>query len=104
MVSNKRNKKKPEYPCSVCGKNVNNNNLAILCMHCKLWSHNKCNNIKIKHYREHQLNPELPFNCIRCNENIFPFMKLNDFEFDSFLKKGIDNVQLTNFSGSTRNV
>ena len=100
MVSNKRNKKKPEYPCSVCGKNVNNNNLAILCMHCKLWSHNKCNNIEIKQYREHQLNPELPFNCIRCNENIFPFMKLNDFEFDSFLKKGIDNVQFTNFTPS----
>ena len=100
MVSNKRNKKKPEYPCSVCGKMLITTILLYWGMHCKLWSHNKCNNIKIKQYREHQVNPELPSNCIRCNENIFPFMKLNDFEFDSFLKKGIDNVKFTNFTPS----
>ena len=87
MVSKKKEKKKPDDPCSVCNKNVNNGHLAILCTLCELWSHNKCNNINTKQYRIHQLNPELSFHCIKCKENIFPFMKLNDYEFDSFIKE-----------------
>ena len=87
MVSKKN--KKPVYPCSVCDKNVNNNHLAIECTHCNLWSHNKCNNIDKKQYIVFQSYPDLPYYCIKCKEDILPFMKLNDYEFDSFIKKGV---------------
>ena len=59
MVS--RKKKKINYPCSVCEKNVNNNHLAILCTTCNFWTHNKCNNVGIKQYKLHQQNPDIPF-------------------------------------------
>ena len=38
-----------------------------------------------KLYLIHQHNPNLPFYCIKCNGDIIPFMKLNNFEFDSFI-------------------
>ena len=66
-----QNKKKPEYPCSVCSKNVTDNQLSIECSICKLWSHNKCNKVDKKVYLTHQHNPNLPFYCIKCNEDIY---------------------------------
>ena len=96
--------KKPDYPCSVCGKNVNNNHLAIECTHCNFWSHNKCNNIDKKQYRDYQLNSELSFYCMKCKEDFIPFMKLNDHEFNSIVKKGEIfpqiNINFTNFTPS----
>ena len=50
----------------------------------------------------HQLNPEIHLYCIKCMESNLPFMKLNDFEFDSFIKNREfrNNVNFTNFSPS----
>ena len=97
MVSKK--KKKPVFPCSVCRKNVNNNHLAIFCTHCNHWSHNICNNIDKKQYRLFQLNPDLTYNCIKCNEDIIPFMRLNDYESESKLKDDpVLNISITGYS------
>ena len=75
-----------EYPCSKCTRNVQNNHLAIECSSCNLWSHIKCNNISRKQYKFFQENTNETFFCLKCLENEIPFSKLNDNEFESFLK------------------
>ena len=94
--------KKVDFPCSICNKNVNNNHLAIECTHCNLWSHIKCNKIDKKQNRDHQLDPDFSFCCLKCKEDIIPFMGLNDYEFDSFIKKDGSfpkhNIKFTNFT------
>ena len=92
------------YPCSICSKNVNNNHLAIECINCNLWSHIKCNNVDRKQYRNYQLNPELTFYCMNCKEDIIPFMRLNDYEFDSVINNGEtlskNKIKFNNFTPS----
>ena len=75
-----------KYPCSKCSKNVQNNHLAIECSNCLFWSHIKCNGIDRKQYKFHQENPDEMFICLKCLEDEVPFTKLNDNEFDTFLK------------------
>ena len=107
--SNRRKRKQNkaiEFPCSVCRKNVNNNHPAMVCSHCGLWSHNKCNNIDKTHYRLHQLNEDLTFYCVKCIEDILPFMSLNDNEYTNFTVNGgtpstnNNNVTFTTFNPS----
>ena len=97
-------KKTVEFPCSICHKNVSNNARAILCECCNLWSHAKCNKIDSKDYKNYQTDEKRSFFCMKCNEKIIPFAKLNDFEFDSVVKKGDlfpkRNVNFTNFAPS----
>ena len=80
--------KEVKGPCSICEKNVNKNHLAIECSQCQLWSHIKCNDIDKTQYREFQLKPYLSFDCLKCKAEILPFTMLNDYEFDSSVKKG----------------
>ena len=91
-------------PCSICSKNVTDRQPAILCTNCKFWSHTKCNNIDSKLYLAYQINPQLTFYCIKCKQDILPFMKLNDYEFDSIINKGETsskhNIKFTNFTPS----
>ena len=54
----------------------------------------------LKQYRLHQQNPDLPFFCLKCKEDNIPFTKLNDYEFFSFIKKGLNNVTYNNFTPS----
>ena len=89
-----------KYPCSICQKNVQNNHLAIECSSCNLWSHIKCNNINKTRYKFFQENPDEIFFCLNCLEEEIPFTKLNDNEFETFLKLDIlesvndSNIQL----------
>ena len=53
----------------------------------------KCNLIDKKHYKLHQLNPNLQFFCTKCKEDNFPFIKLNEFEFLTFIN---DNEEAIN--------
>ena len=92
-----------EVKCSICYQNVKNNQHAIMCSNCDLWSHTKCNYIDKKQYKEYQLNPHLIFYCLKCKEDFIPFMSLNDHEFDNAVKKGemlSQNITFTNFSPS----
>ena len=79
-------------PCSVCSKTVKDNQPAILCPFCNLWSHNKCNSITGKEYKKHQNNIDEPFCCQKCFEHI-PFNSLNSNEFDSFAKFDVTETQ-----------
>ena len=72
-------------PCSVSQSNVGDDDPALLCPYCNFWSHNKCNKIKSKEYKIHQKNPDEPFCCQNCLENI-PFNNLNSREFETFTK------------------
>ena len=87
----------PPFPCSVCAKNVKDNQPAILCSCCSLWSHNKCNNINKKEYKFYQDNTEEIFLCRQCRDNSLPFSKLNDIELAHINKYGIneDNINLS---------
>ena len=80
-----------EDPCSVCQLNVGDRP-ALLCPYCNLWSHSKCNKIKSKEYKVHQNNPDEPFCCQKCLENI-PFNNLNSNEFETFAKFDVLETQ-----------
>ena len=69
----------------MCLRNVRDGDPALLCPYCDLWSHNRCNKIKSKEYKQHQNNPDKHFCCLKCLENI-PFNGLNSTEFDTFMK------------------
>ena len=60
-------------PCIVCGRSVAKNHKALQCDYCDQWVHIKCNLIDKKTY-ELLKQDESPWSCIRCTENIFPFM------------------------------
>ena len=88
----------PPFPCSVCTKNVKDNQPAILCSCCSIWSHNKCNNINKSDYKFFQDNPDEVFFCRTCRESSSPFNKLNDIEFAHVNKYGINNVDNLNLA------
>ena len=90
---NKRNDQNVKISCNSCCKNINKNNHAIFCSNCNQWSHKKCNLIDKKHYKLHQLNPNIQFFCTKCKEDNIPFMKLNEFEFLTFIN---DNEEAVN--------
>ena len=62
--------KKPRtcnFPCSVCGKNVNKNQKAIECSKCLMWSHASCNRVGKSEYSElMEKDDELPWYCLPC--------------------------------------
>ena len=63
-----------KYPCTVCGRSVTQNHKALQCDYCDQWVHIKCNLIDKKTYellKQH----ESPWSCIKCTENIFPFIQ-----------------------------
>ena len=65
------------YPCKDCGKNVPNNQNAILCSECNYWFHMKClkmSSSNIKFYLNH---PSLDWTCCFCalanlSDSLFP--------------------------------
>ena len=66
------------FPCKVCGENVNDNDQAIQCELCYYWIHINCNNLSYIDYKFPQ-NSNDPWYCILCCCEIFPFnsMKSN---------------------------
>ena len=63
-----------KYPCTVCGRSVAKNHKALQCDYCDQWVHIKCNLIEKKTY-ELLKQDETPWSCIKCYENIFPFIQ-----------------------------
>ena len=59
--------------CSVCGRPVKNNQNAILCDNCNLWSHCNCNGTSAPEYSYHQLNPLDSWSCLTCVNQVMPF-------------------------------
>ena len=91
-------KKKPEShkvkdPCSVCSENVSENQKAIQCSECQLWSHASCNGIGKSEYAELTVeSDDVPWFCIPClivaNSEIFLFGFLSKTELCDLL--GVD--------------
>ena len=60
-VSNKKN------PCSICNKNVLNNQKAIQCGLCNLWCHIKCDGTSSETYNYLLLSDEtVSWHCLLC--------------------------------------
>ena len=84
----------PNYPCSVCSKNVNSNHRAICCDICDRWVHVRCNLLGEKDYNQMKNDPlkDEPtkmFYCISCIEDNMPFTKLSDPDYYAIVKKGV---------------
>ena len=43
--------KQAQFPCGICEKNVNHNQIAVFCDQCDKWIHIKCNNISKVEYQ-----------------------------------------------------
>ena len=63
-----------KFPCTVCGRSVAKNHKALQCDYCDQWVHIKCNLIDKKTY-ELLKQDKTPWSCIKCTENIFPYMQ-----------------------------
>ena len=79
----------PNYPCSVCLRNVNNNHRAICCDICDRWVHIRCNLLDEKYYNKIKNDPKQLFYCISCIKDNMPFTKLSDPEYYAVVKKGV---------------
>ena len=56
-----------QFPCSVCGKPVKNNEKAVYCDLCNLWSHCKCNGVTDLHYEALKIEPDyVTWACKTC--------------------------------------
>ena len=77
----------PNYPCSVCSKNVNNNHRAICCDICDQWVHVCCNLLDAKDYTEMKNDPNKIFYSISCINTNMPLTKLMDPEYYAAVKK-----------------
>ena len=91
------------FPCKVCGKNVNDNDQAIQCELCNYWIHINCNNLNYIDYKFLQNSNDpwycilslavrfSPFNSMKSNENFS--MCVSNFHNN-------DNSGQTNTEGS----
>lgn len=62
-----RQQSAPKYPCKECGKNVRNNQDAILCSECSIWSHAKCLKISNATFQYYFNNPTIDWICSLCS-------------------------------------
>ena len=80
------------FPCTVCGENVNDNDRAIQCDLCNYWIHNNCNNLNYIYCKFPQ-NPNDPWYCILCFSQVFPFSSMKS---DKNLPMCVSNVHNNN--------
>ena len=76
------------FPCSVCNKNVLNNQKAIQCDSCNLWFHIKSDGTSIETYNNFILSEDSEtWHCLLCkvkyNHIIFPFTLCDDIEIQN---------------------
>ena len=62
-----------QFPCSVCGRSVKNNQRAILCDTCNKWSHCHCNGIKAADYIAYQSDQPKSWSCLNCFNQAMPY-------------------------------
>ena len=79
----------PNYPCSVCSKNVHNNRHAIWCDICDQWVHVRCNLLDTKDYTEMKNDYTKTFYFISCIKQNMPSTKLTDHDYYAAVKKGV---------------
>lgn len=76
---------KPKYPCGECARTVRNNQDAVLCARCNVWSDAKCLQLSKSSFKYYLQNPEIEWTCSLCS--------LPNFS-DSFFNDNDSNVSL----------
>ena len=79
----------PSYPCGVCSKNVGERMRALQCDICQYWNHIKCDNIDPSYYEilKKPENKGRHHFCKTCKEEIFPFQKVVNEQFEASISK-----------------
>ena len=68
--------------CSFCGRNCNDDSLALSCRLCSKWFHRKCKKLTIKQYLDALMKKS--FCCSdKCHISYLPFHNSNDIELAS---------------------
>ena len=82
----------PQFPCSVCNKNVKDCQNAVFCDICSNWVHTRCNKLDKKGHDYHIKHPEAPFSCINCLLDHIPFSALDNNQFNLYVKLGVNYI------------
>ena len=76
-----------KFPCSICNKNVLNNQKAIQCDSCNKWCHIKCDGTYIETYNKLMISEDELWNCLLCtikfNHYTIPFTLCDDIEIQN---------------------
>ena len=68
---------------------------------CKLWVHNKCNNLNYVDY-QYLLGSNDPWCCLNCNSEIYALGKLRKQNFMSFIRDNLtDSFKLDNMNSTS---
>ena len=74
--------------CKICNVSVNTGDNAIVCDICNSWVHTRCNWLDKKDYKAFQNDHDKSFYCLLCMNDVMPYSKLNDNEFERISAKG----------------
>ena len=80
-----------KFPCSICNKNVLNNQKAIQCDLCNLWYHIKCDGTSLETYNDLMLSQDDVWHCLVCK------VKFHHYNFPFTL---CDNIEIENLNNS----
>ena len=72
-----------KYLCTQCYKPCKNNQNAIQCDWCSLWTHVTCSDLSQKNFQTLCIDSSQDFVCKNCFFNVFPFQVLNDNELQT---------------------
>ena len=89
-----------EFPCSVCHKSIGDKETLIFCDLCKLWVHNKCNNLNGLDY-QYLSGCSDPWYCLNCNSEIYALSNLSKQIFLSFIRENLTGSLKLNNMNST---
>ena len=74
------------YLCGICEKTIDDDKeFSILCDICNSWIHPKCNHLNFLDFQHISGNNNDPWFCFKCTCKTFPFGKLNNQNFHSFI-------------------
>ena len=73
--------------CKICNISVHIRDNAIVCDLCNSWIRTRCNWLDKKDYKAFQDDQDKHFYCLLCMNDIMPYSKLNDNEFERISAK-----------------
>ena len=92
----------PSYPCGVCSKKVGVRMRAVKCDICQYWNHIKCDNIDPYYYEilKKPENEKRHHFCKTCKEEMFPFQKVVNEQFEASISKHIPACENLNLQAN----
>ena len=90
-----------QFPCSVSHKSIGDNENSIFCDLCKLWVHNKCNNLNYVNY-QYLSDCSDPWYCLNCSSEIYALGNLNKQNVLSLIRENlINSLKLDNMDSTS---